>query len=303
MTTSSPNFGPLTTTFTPPPDCFQEQLVQHNTNSTLLQWGPTCDSGKVGFAASCYPSGWSGEKSNDTNLKYKGFSPGLICPSGFTATFSGSHIKEFKSFLLSEGYGFDGDLCTSNTLTLSSRPLITNSNSQCSTKTVSNYNGVLGKHGRTGDATFQAMPVILIRNTISDSIPIATASSPVDSSSSGIATGAKIAIGICVPVGLIIISAIAFIWWHRHSRAKLMEAGTSFQSQAHTQPSLVGSIMEKPELDGRAAVNPSGKQELDAQTESGPRKPPVELPAQQCPVTPQAELPGDTGDFVLHQRM
>jgi hypothetical protein len=102
MTTTSANFGPLTTTFTPPSDCFTEQWIQHNTNSTILAWGPTCDAAKVGYASSCYPTGWSGSKSDNSNLNYKAFSPGLICPSGFTATFSASHIQATKSFLLSE---------------------------------------------------------------------------------------------------------------------------------------------------------------------------------------------------------
>ncbi|KAJ6016880.1 hypothetical protein N7451_000259 [Penicillium sp. IBT 35674x] len=320
MTTVSANFGPLTTTFTPPSDCFTEQWIKHNTNSTVLAWGPTCDGAKVGYASSCYPSGWSGSKSDDSNLNYKAFSPGLICPSGFTASFSASHIHQTKSFLLSEyvtslgkddiasvccpsSYSFNGDLCTSNAYTLAARPMITVTNSQCTTVTAADYNGHIGTNGKTGDATFQAMPVILIRNTISDAIPssTSTSSSSDNSGNGGLSTGAKIAIGVCVPVAIIIAAAIAFVLWHRRrKRARGADARSEIGLQNPTEPDPYHG---KPELDGGAAVmkRSQEKLEMDAGEQDGWKDPglaelpevaPVELPAQQSPTSPQ-ELAGD----------
>ncbi|KAJ6088460.1 hypothetical protein N7486_009721 [Penicillium sp. IBT 16267x] len=325
MTTTSANFGPLTTTFTPPSDCFTEQWIRHNTNSTVLAWGPTCEAAKIGYASSCYPTGWSGSKSNDSNLNYKAFSPGLICPSGFTATFSASHIQATKSFLLSEyvtslgkddvatvccpsGYDFNGDLCTSNTLVLTARPILTVTNNQCTTKTAGDYNGHIGEKGQTGVATFQAMPVILIRNTISDPVPTSTSSSgssPDNSGSGGLSTGGKIAIGVCVPVAIIIAAAIAFVLWHRRrKRARGADVHSEIALQNPTDPDPYHG---KPELDGGAAVMGKSQEKLEMDAgEQGvwkdpglaelPELAPVELPAQQSPTSPQ-ELAGNTDGF------
>ncbi|KAJ5809298.1 uncharacterized protein N7503_001516 [Penicillium pulvis] len=319
MTAASANFGPLTTTFTPLPDCFTEQWIRHNTNSTVLAWGPTCDGGKIGYASSCYPTGWSGSKSDDSNLNYKGFSPGLICPYGFTASFSASHIHQTKSFLLSEyltslgkddiasvccpsNYSFNGDLCTSNAYTLAARPILTVTNSQCTTMTAADYNGGIGTKGKSGDATFQAMPVILIRNTISDAIPSSTSSSSSDNSGSGgLSTGAKIAIGVCVPVAIIIAAAIAFVLWHRRrKRARGAGAGSESVLQNPTEPDPYHG---KPELDGGVTTMRRSQEKLEMDAgEQGvwkdpglaelPEVAPVELPAQQSPTSPQ-ELAGD----------
>ncbi|KAJ5100495.1 hypothetical protein N7456_006547 [Penicillium angulare] len=322
MTTTSPNFGPLTTTFTPPSDCFTEKWLQHNTNSTLLAWGPTCSAGKIGFASSCYPSGWERAKDNDSNLNYKAFSPGLVCPSGFTPTFSASHIKETKSFLLSayvtslgtndvatvccpSGYDFAGDLCRSNALVLSARPIMTISDSKCATKTAPDYNGVIGQHGKTGAASLQAAPVILIRNTISDPLPSPTSSSTPDSSSKGLLTGAKIAIGVCIPVAVLIAAAVAFIIWHRRRRQRARNgAGPDIPLQNPSSPSG-DPFLGKPELDGSTVGGTVEKheqkqgqeQELDAGYEGWksvpaelPHVEPVELPADMSPTKTQAEL-------------
>ncbi|KAJ5638434.1 hypothetical protein N7528_000824 [Penicillium herquei] len=327
MTTSSPNFGPLTTTFTPPADCFSEKWIRHNTNSTILVWGPTCNAGKIGYASSCYPSGWSGSKANDTNLNYKAFSPGLICPSGFTPTFSASQIQRTKSFLLSEyvtslgkndvatvccpsGYDFNGDLCTSNTLVLTSRSIITVVSDQCTTKSAKDYNGVIGKQGETGDATFQAMPVILIRNTISDylALPTSTNLSHFDLHDNGLSTGAKIAIGVCVPIGVIILSAIAFIVWHRRRRNKNKDVTTSADSRSPSSGVNGDGFVVKPELDGNGTLrSEQDKQELDTGQDGVkldalgstpspselPGNSPVELPVGRSPTVLQVELEGD----------
>lgn len=166
--------------------------------------------------------------------------------------------------------------------------------------TAADYNGGIGAKGR--DATFQAMPVILIRNTISDAIPSSTSTSSSDNSGSGgLSTGAKIAIGVCVPVAIIIAAAIAFVLWHRRKkRARSADAGSESVLQNPTEP---GPFHGKPELDGGVAIKRRSQEKLEMDAgEQGvwkdpglaglPEVAPVELPAQQSPTSPQ-ELAGD----------
>lgn len=101
MTTSLSHFGPLTTTFTPPADCFTEKWVQYNTNKTVLRWGAACGTATYGYDSSCYPSGWSDIVTGRPN--YKGFSPGLACPSGWSSALDGSSmVEQSESFRLSK---------------------------------------------------------------------------------------------------------------------------------------------------------------------------------------------------------
>jgi hypothetical protein len=81
MTTVVSNFGPLTTPFEPPQDCFDEKWYEHDANKKL-RWGASCSSGTLGFASSCFPPGWVAYESNG-DIPWKGFYPGLGCPSGF----------------------------------------------------------------------------------------------------------------------------------------------------------------------------------------------------------------------------
>jgi hypothetical protein len=205
-------------------------------------------------------------------------------------------------------YDFNGDLCTSNALVLTARPILKVTNDQCTTKTASDYNGHIGNKGETGDATLQAMPVILIRNTITDSIPSSTSNSSSDNSGSGgLSTGAKIAIGVCVPVAIIIAAAIAFILWHRRrKRSKGTDASSEIALQNPPEPDPYHG---KPELDGGVAFMRKSQDKLEMDSgEQGiwkapdraelPENTPVELPAQQGPTSPQ-ELPGDVGRFEL----
>ncbi|KAJ5570186.1 uncharacterized protein N7459_009616 [Penicillium hispanicum] len=342
MTTTAGNFGPLTTVFPPPSDCTSQTWVAHNANATMLRWGPTCATGSVGYATSCYPSGWSGSKANDSSNTYKAFYPGWYCPSGWTGAFSASDIQKTSSFLLSEfvtslaahdavtvccpsGYGFNGgDSCTSNTATIgTSLPLVTTAQSECTTKTVPPYVGVIGTStAKTPEATFQAMPVILIRDTRTP-VPSSTGdSSAANNSTGGLSTGAKIAIGVCIPVGVLLMAAIWFIWWHRRRRAR-----AATQAEANSSPSAPTTAASpgdpyfgKPELDASAASHPRPslyeKQELDAGNEIRPgvsaapaelpalqalTTPQAELPAQKSPDTPQAGLMGDLGERVSTQ--
>lgn len=188
---------------------------------------------------------------------------------------------------VNSGYGFDGDLCTSNTLVLTGRPVITVSDNKCATKTAGDYNGVIGKKGQTGDATLQAKPVILIRNTVSDTLPSTTSttipigSSSPDASSSGLSTGAKIAIGVCVPVAILIAAAVLFIFWHRRRRQRRSDGdgeGSEIQLRAGQpgSPTAGDPFLGKPELDGgvvgagaASSPKPQEKMELDAGANDG----------------------------------
>ncbi|KAJ6028866.1 hypothetical protein N7540_004442 [Penicillium herquei] len=97
-TKTSMNLGPLTTTFTPPSDCFTEKWVKHGNSSddNTLMWGWGCPSNGVGEASTCYQLSqyeaivvWKwGKATGDLNYV---FSPGYICPSGYEAAFSSTY--------------------------------------------------------------------------------------------------------------------------------------------------------------------------------------------------------------------
>ncbi|CAI7566656.1 unnamed protein product [Penicillium pancosmium] len=329
MTATGPsNFGPLTTIFTPPSWCSNERWIAHDSTQggTLLRWGATCDSGTIGFASECYPDGWSG--SNASALSYKGFSPGLACPSGFTGAASASHIEQSDHFVLSEyitdlgqhdlataccprNYDYNGHMCVSHTLSFASaHPFLTTSGSKCIQTTSYKYFQSIGSSASSGQATFQAYPVIIVQDSRSStSIPQATGSNGSGSSnSSTLSTGAKIAIGVCIPVVIIIIAALAFIWWHRRrARAKKDAAAEAAAAAEEVTASQKDPYTGKPELDGETQVYPyksrNGEWELDAE---GIAVPPAELsalegnvltemPSEKSPDTPHAELPGDFG--------
>jgi hypothetical protein len=136
------------------------------------------------------------------------------------------------------------------------------------------------------------MPIFLIQKVgATNSIPTSTSEPSPGTSSEGLATGTKIAIGVCVPLGVIIIAAIVFIWWHRRRKAReTKEAYGAVQRAEQNLDPYTG----KPELDAGEAVNPYSKQELDAGNEVRPGRPdaPAELPALETPKTPVAELAG-----------
>ncbi|KAJ5980131.1 hypothetical protein N7481_007429 [Penicillium waksmanii] len=332
MTATGPsNFGPLTTIFSPPAWCSNERWIAHDSTQggTLLRWGATCESGTIGFASECYPTGWTG--SNASALSYKGFSPGLACPSGFTGAASASHIEQSDHFVLSEyitdlgqhdlataccpkNYDYNGHMCVSHTLSFdSAHPFLTTSGSKCIQTTSFKYFQSIGSSASSGQATFQAYPVIIVQDSRSStSIPQPTGSknSNGSSNSGALSTGAKIAIGVCIPMVIIIIAALAFIWWHRRrARAKKDAAAVAAAADEGVTSSQKDPYAGKPELDGETQVDPYKSQnrewELDA---AGIVVPPVELsalqgnvltemPSEKSPDTPQAELPGDFGAF------
>lgn len=143
-----------------------------------------------------------------------------------------------------------------------------------------------------GVATLQGTPIFLIQKIgATYDIPTSTSEPSSGTLSEGLSTGAKIAIGVCVPLGVIILAAIEFIWWHRRRKAqKTQGAYSSVQSGELNLDTYTG----KPELDAGDAVNPYMKQELDAGNEvrAGQPDAPAELPALETPKTPVAELAG-----------
>ncbi|KAJ5712669.1 transmembrane alpha-helix domain-containing protein [Penicillium malachiteum] len=154
------------------------------------------------------------------------------------------------------------------------------------------------------------MPVILIRNTISDYLPLPTSTnlSHFDIHDNGLSTGAKIAIGVCVPIGVIILSAIAFILWHRRRRRnKKKNVMTNGDSQSPGSGVNGDGFIVKPELDWNGTLSAQDKQELDTGQDGVelngigstpspaelPGSSPVELPVERSPTVPQVELEGD----------
>jgi len=161
-----------------------------------------------------------------------------------------------------------------------------------------------------GIATLEGTPIFLIQKFgATYNLPSPTSTTPPNPSNEDLSTGAKIAIGVCVPLGAIITAVIAFIWWHRRRKAqKAQKAPAASSSTERAEPDL-DPYTGKPELDAGETVKPYIKQELDAGNEVQPGRPdaPAELPALETPErpvaelaaanrspdTPQAELPGE----------
>lgn len=98
MSSSTTNFGPLTTTFTPPSDCSSLRLFEHvdGTDGFYGAWGESCRPGEEGGlgiiqARTCYPEKLgsyyiaSGHPAWST---LPVFSPGTACPAGWTTACS-----------------------------------------------------------------------------------------------------------------------------------------------------------------------------------------------------------------------
>lgn len=168
------------------------------------------------------------------------------------------------------GYGFR-QMCYSQTDSIAeSLPLLTMSNDKCYTQTIGPFTGRLGGTSTsTGSAVFQAYPVILV-----------------NTSSTGLSTGAKIGIGVGVPAGVLILAAVVFIWWHRRRRARARVSEV-------VPPVVDEPYTGKPELDAGQEVSFPAPAELPTIQTSVQ----AELSAKKSPETPQAELPGDMGQL------
>ena len=98
MTTTNPtNYGPLTTTFTPSPNCFTETWIYHNDPQFAeLSWGVACTPSSSGVllfsnAPSCFPEGYvniMNSYPNNPGTINQVFSPAYVCPYGWTVAAS-----------------------------------------------------------------------------------------------------------------------------------------------------------------------------------------------------------------------
>jgi hypothetical protein len=91
-TKSQTDFGPLTTTFIPPSDCFMEKWMHHSSRTAELFWGWGCYSAKYGYAIqdakSCFPTGFGiGTTTASTVNLNRVFTSASICPSGWGASY------------------------------------------------------------------------------------------------------------------------------------------------------------------------------------------------------------------------
>ncbi|KAJ5659131.1 hypothetical protein N7507_005582 [Penicillium longicatenatum] len=130
-----------------------------------------------------------------------------------------------------------------------------NSDGECTTGTVEAFSGTIGTHTNVV-ATLQASPIFLITNTASASASVST-SSTADSSTAGgnttgLSTGAKIAIGICVPAGVLLVSAALFIFWHRRRKSKASDRPVS-EAPAFGDPASENAVSEMPASGPQAA--------------------------------------------------
>ncbi|KAJ5622060.1 hypothetical protein N7528_005292 [Penicillium herquei] len=295
-TPASSNLGPLTTVFTPPSECFTEQWVQQGNASYAgtLMWGWDCNTSGAGEASICYQSSQydailSWKKSDTGNLNYV-FSPGYVCPSGWEVLLASTYGQtadtdydigaasvtmvpgDILTACCPSGYtlivpsaGESG--CLSWTDSLGVREsLVTDltGSSQCTYTTVSAMNS------SDAGANFEAFPYFLLHNTITSTSTVSSATSSSSASSStsqigssnggnsGLSTGAKIAIGVCVPAGVLILAAICFMIYHRRRKSKEAQEAAlpPATGSEQTHGPQYGGFELKSELDPSAAILP-----------------------------------------------
>ncbi|KAK0746462.1 hypothetical protein B0T18DRAFT_294025, partial [Schizothecium vesticola] len=99
--------GPLTTTFTPPPQCSVGVGICSTCN--VVFYGQTCVSSGAQDGTTCWPPTTSGALAPKPTLQGWGFySPGIACPSGYTSRCSAVADSEREpgwpmQFLLAPG--------------------------------------------------------------------------------------------------------------------------------------------------------------------------------------------------------
>lgn len=97
--------------------------------------------------------------------------------------------------------------------------------------------------------------------------------------------GAKIAIGVCVPVGVLLIAALFFTIWRRRKKARAGTSdtpppgrripdlkGSEFQSELDPSAGIIPGSAEAPlEIDGAQRFETDGTQRLELPGDSGRR--------------------------------
>ncbi|KAJ5280364.1 hypothetical protein N7478_005736 [Penicillium angulare] len=313
MTLPPTEYGALTTQFMPAANCSARWVNYEETNA-LLQWGVKCTPMGTGKSASCkttmdpvcFPEAMQTSRANHV------FSPGVSCPKGWTSVHTSTYkergeigldgvtatlgVGQVATVCCPINYGFASHGCNMNTTTVMPREQIITTGSTCAVTTAGAFSNGISTNatGATGGiaktATFSATPIILVAelNKTSES-----------SGSSGLSSGVKIAIGVCVPVGILIIAAAVFIWWHRRNKRRRAEKSsdpsTARNDSSGKDVDEEGPIFPGPELAGNEPMY--HRSELETQER------PVELPNERSPSTPQAELPGDFGEILAKKNI
>ncbi|RSL68016.1 hypothetical protein CEP54_003005 [Fusarium duplospermum] len=91
--TALSNFGPLTTTYTAPSSCYtgtDRIVLVHPNTPNVVQAVPTCKAEPIG---ECLPSGskWDANETSSTSYQYAYYSPGVVCPAGWTTVGTLAH--------------------------------------------------------------------------------------------------------------------------------------------------------------------------------------------------------------------
>lgn len=190
------------------------------------------------------------------------------------------------------GYALQNVYCTKQELSLGKYlSLGFASNGNCTTGTIESFDGTIGSNSDI-TATFQADPIFLLQKTaISTTSSSATSTTTITTDSSrgggkstGLSTGAKIAIGICIPAGVLLVAAALFIYWHRRRKSK-----------AAGSPATENRISELPsdvrgELIGNDPKYGTSELSSDVGIVSGSGRAPLEMSGEGM-----FELPGDSG--------
>ncbi|KUJ21984.1 uncharacterized protein LY89DRAFT_778329 [Mollisia scopiformis] len=274
------NRGPVTTTFTPPNSCLS--ILTLNSNMYFGYGGPS-----YYFDHDCYPSSTANAVSSGWSLYY--YSPAQ-CPLGWVQatrmtesygaqdTFLSIGASTTAVLCCPSGYFFDihnscsngcasGILSTSTTL-LYINPQV-NQNSWFSTSatdpstiTVSVSDNGYGIWGsgipvwwEESDSTlFTSGPPTTSSTPTTPPTNTATVPPPNPTYPSGLSSGAKIGIGIGIPLALLIFGIVGFVCFRRFRVRRRVESAQPEQQDAFMpNPELQQAFMPKPELHGEPA--------------------------------------------------
>ncbi|PKX88758.1 uncharacterized protein P174DRAFT_397707 [Aspergillus novofumigatus IBT 16806] len=270
--TSYFNRGPLTTTFTPPTTCLQTlSTAVYEVNGipqTTMYYGHWFD----GLGQTCYPTG-----TMPTSLllspTYWGtywYSPGLYCPSGWAtagqlsgswngidiiSSTSGAICCPWSMSHYAGGHQCSGVLPAKETVAMAASGIIVTS---VLSTPVTVYADGIPLIWEASDLPKSTS--VLQRGTSSSSFgPTSTsplASSMAHSGQSGLAEGAKIGIGVGVPLGALTIGAVVFFdILRRHRKGKINQSQPLSQEYVRqSEPAELSSSGPRSELESPFTV-------------------------------------------------